>query len=230
MIDMILKNGMFFDEIQSYFDNTDFGEIKLDFYIGDISKIEVLKNTCFLSSANSFGYMDGGIDETYSSMFNGIQQKVQNKIKNYPFKTCGGNPYIPIGSSILIPLNEIFHINKCFLISAPTMFRPSNITTTNNAYIAMLSTMSLIKKYNNSFCDKDKENRINTLICPMLCTGYGGMSFKQSSIQIKKALLDFINGNIIKGIELKDDIDCILCDLEVQEDQENQENKIKVIN
>ena len=44
---LCVYNGMFFDEIQSYFDNTDFGEIKLDFYIGDISKIEVLKILVF---------------------------------------------------------------------------------------------------------------------------------------------------------------------------------------
>lgn len=224
---LCVYNDIFFDEIQSHFNNIDFGEIKLDFYIGDISKIEVPENTCFLSPANSFGYMDGGIDETYSNMFNGIQQKVQNKIKNYPFRTCGGNPYIPIGSSILSPLNELFHINNCFLVSAPTMFRPSNVSDTNNAYIALLSTLSLIKKYNNYF--HDKRNNINTLICPMLCTGYGEMNFTQSSVQIKNALQDFVNGNIIKGIELKDDIYCILCDLEVHKEQDNQNNEIKVI-
>ncbi len=44
-----------------------------------------------ISPANSFGFMDGGIDKVYMKMFDGIQSTVQNKIEKigYLYFTAG---------------------------------------------------------------------------------------------------------------------------------------------
>lgn len=181
--------------------------IKINYYTGNIRDMNVPPNSCYLSPANSFGYMDGGIDAVYSIMFPGIQKLVQERIKSYPYKTRLGLSYLPIGSSLLIDLNLLnsrremktvpldndqANESNCFLISAPTMWRPQDVSMTNNAYYAMLSTLSLIRKYNETALPT---RQIKTLICPGLCTGYGKMSYKQSVEQITQAMVEFLQSS-----------------------------------
>ena len=176
---------------------------KIQFYQGDIQKILIKPGYCFLSPANSFGFMDGGIDENYSKMFPKIQNLVQLQISQYPFKTAGGASYLPIGSSLLLHLKE-----KCFFVSAPTMYRPENVSHTQNAYIAMLSTLSLIGKQMNG--------KITTLIVPMLCTGYGEMSHIESAKQMIRAIKDYFDhGKIIETSDPKNRrSDSVICEFE----------------
>ena len=74
---LCVYNGMFFDEIQSYIDNTDFGEIKLDFYIGDISKIEVLKTVPIFSELSE------------SNLKSVVNKMVSKRISSYLLKKTG---------------------------------------------------------------------------------------------------------------------------------------------
>lgn len=203
--------------------------VKIDYYTGNIRDMVVPSNSCYLSPANSFGYMDGGIDAVYSIMFPGIQQLVQERIKSYPYKTRLGFPYLPIGSSLLVDLNllnarremktiplyeETGNESNCYLISAPTMWRPQDVSMTNNAYYAMLSTLSLIKKYNQTALPT---RQIKTLICPGLGTGYGKMSYKQSAEQISQAMIEFYNHIKITSEYMESDPTSILKELGVKE-------------
>jgi O-acetyl-ADP-ribose deacetylase (regulator of RNase III) len=217
--------------------------VKIDYYTGNIRDMIAPPNSCYLSPANSFGYMDGGIDAVYSIMFPGIQQLVQERIKSYPYKTRLDLSYLPIGSSLLIDLNLLntrremktvpLHDNtanesNCYLISAPTMWRPQDVSMTNNAYYAMLSTLSLIRKYNETALPT---RQIKTLICPGLCTGYGKMSYKQSAEQISQAMIEFYNHIRITSDHMHSDPTSILKELGVNEQAKIYMNtEIKEIN
>ena len=66
--------------------------------------MQVPPNSCYLSPANSFGFMDGGIDAVYSIMFPDIQDMIQeNQI--LPLQNKIRIIISSIGSSILIDLN-----------------------------------------------------------------------------------------------------------------------------
>lgn len=203
--------------------------VEINYFTGNIRDMPVPPNSCYLSPANSFGYMDGGIDAVYSIMFPDIQNIVQEKIKSYPYKTRLGLPYLPIGSSILIDLNllnskremklipldeNVGNESNCYLISAPTMWRPQDVSSTKNAYYAMLSTLSLIKKYNMTALPG---REIRTLICPGLCTGYGKMSFAKSAEQIAQAMVEFYNHITIKSEMMESDPTSILKELGVND-------------
>jgi len=202
--------------------------VKIDYYTGNIRDMNAPPNSCYLSPANSFGYMDGGIDAVYSIMFPGIQQLVQERIKSYPYKTRLGLSYLPIGSSLLIDLNLLNTRNNtanesnCYLISAPTMWRPQDVSMTNNAYYAMLSTLSLIRKYNETALPT---RQITTLICPGLCTGYGKMSYKQSAEQIARAMIEFYNHIRITSDHMESDPTSILKELGVNKQAKIYMNK-----
>lgn len=224
--EMQLRNKFMFDNFP----------ININFYTGNIRDIKGSPNIAYLSPANSFGYMDGGVDAAYSEMFPGIQKLIQSKIKSYPFRTALGLSYLPIGSAILadlnllklqtgfetIPLNSnIVWEDHCYLISAPTMWHPQDVSKTNNAYYALMSTLSLIKKYNTTAPDHRK---IKTLMCPGLCTGYGKMSYAQSATQIEKALAEHFAGNIVSSIVMEKDPTSILCEVGVEEQPKIYQN------
>ena len=81
-----------------------------------------------VSPANSFGYMDGGIDLAYRSFFGmEIQRRVQAKIQA---EHCGE---LPVGQAIVVATD---HARFPFLIVAPTMRVPDRIADTVNVYLA----------------------------------------------------------------------------------------------
>ncbi len=71
-----IYNNKSINEVKYYLDDMNIDKIKIDFHTGNIDDTLFPRGTCFLSPANSFGYMDGSIDETYSKMFRGIQNKI----------------------------------------------------------------------------------------------------------------------------------------------------------
>lgn len=127
-----------------------------------IVKEDITKLNCdaVVSPANSFGFMDGGLDYALSERFGwDLEKKLQKKIKELP------EGELLIGKALLIETND----NKIpFLISAPTMRVPTNfnIDTSVNAYLAMKAALILSKNHEN----------INSLAVPGLCTGVGRMS------------------------------------------------------
>jgi O-acetyl-ADP-ribose deacetylase (regulator of RNase III) len=123
---------------------------------GDITKIDC---DAIVSPANSFGFMDGGLDHALSERFGwDLEKKLQQKIKELP------EGELLIGQAILMETGDAA---TPFLISAPTMRIPTNfnIDTSINAYLAMKAILITAKK----------ENRISSVAIPGLCTGVGKM-------------------------------------------------------
>jgi O-acetyl-ADP-ribose deacetylase (regulator of RNase III) len=132
-----------------------------------------------VSPANSFGYMDGGLDYALSERFGWhLQEVLQEKIRNLD------EGELLIGKSITLKTGD----NKVpYLISAPTMRVPMsfNIATSVNAYHAMKALLIASKK----------NDKIKTVAVPGLCTGCGKMPYHIASNQMYLAYDEVIKGN-----------------------------------
>jgi len=132
---------------------------------GDITKIRC---DAIVSPANSFGFMDGGVDYAISERLGWeIQNILQNKISNLP------EGELLIGNALII---ETLDKDIPFLISAPTMRVPMNfnIATSINPYLAMKATLINAKLH----------DEINHIGIPGFCTGVGKMQEQISARQM----------------------------------------------
>jgi O-acetyl-ADP-ribose deacetylase (regulator of RNase III) len=123
---------------------------------GDITKIEC---DAIVSPANSFGFMDGGLDYELSERFGwDLEKKLQQKIRELP------EGELLVGQAMLLETGDK---TVPFIISAPTMRIPTNfnIDTSVNAYLAMKAILIKVKN----------DDRISTVAIPGLCTGVGRM-------------------------------------------------------
>lgn len=108
-------------------------EENLNIIEGDITKI-----TCkaVVSPANSFGFMDGGLDHALSERFGwDLERKLRQQIKALP------EGELLVGQALVIETGDK---DVPFLISAPTMRIPTNfnIDTSVNAYLAMKAILT----------------------------------------------------------------------------------------
>jgi O-acetyl-ADP-ribose deacetylase (regulator of RNase III) len=141
----------------------------------DITKLEC---DAVVSPANSFGFMDGGLDYALSERFGwDLEKKLQKIIKELP------EGELLVGQALLLETGD----SKIpFLISAPTMRIPTNfnIDTSINAYLAM---KAILIKANG-------DNRISSVAIPGLCTGVGRMQPMISARQMLQAYKEIILG------------------------------------
>jgi len=146
----------------------------------------------YVSPANSFGYMDGGIDLPLSrEIFPGVEPYLVKFIQEHGIITSNRNhrKYNPIGSSIIVEGDMVEqNWGRKALVSSPTMIVPSVIKNTRNAYYATMATL-----YNiliNRGLKPQELNEIEILFTDM-GGGCGRMPPKQSSQQILDAIRDF---------------------------------------
>lgn len=189
----------FIDELQKLLPSSP----HIKYINGDVSLLS-RDNTAFVSPANSLGFMDGGIDYVYSrKMFPTIEKHVKWNIKNLNLNTLLGRPYLPIGSSII---SKVPNSNESYIISAPTMFLPHNVSGTNNAYHAFMASLMMVSKYKML----NLQSNIDTLVCPALCTGYGKMPIQKAAHQMHKALMDFLTSSVPQEIMYHDKEWCFI--------------------
>src|SRR5689334_21817016 len=92
--------------------------------IGDIFGVRA---DAIISPANSFGFMDGGIDLLYSRRFGWqLQERLQRLLQ----EEYDGE--LPVGMAVLLGTGEL---DIPYLISAPTMRAPADVSNTVNAYL-----------------------------------------------------------------------------------------------
>ena len=137
-----------------------------------------------ISPANSFGFMDGGIDLAYSHYFGwDLQQQLQEYIRD---KFYGE---IPVGSAALIKTNN----EKIrYLISAPTMRVPTDVSKTANAYLAFRASLMEVDKFN-----RNNDEKILSVLCPGLGTLTGFISPKNCAVQMKYAYDSIVGKNVL---------------------------------
>ena len=122
-----------------------------------------------VSPANSFGYMDGGLDGKLKTFFGlPIETKVRQKIN------ADHNGELLVGQTAVVETdNEAFP----FLIVAPTMRVPSDVSESINAYLAMRAV--LFTAIENKM--------ISTIIIPGLCSLSGRMAPHTVARQMRAA-------------------------------------------
>lgn len=131
-----------------------------------------------VSPANSFGFMDGGLDYALSDRFGWhLEKELQKRIKELP------EAELLVGQSLLLETGDA---KVPFLISAPTMRIPTNfnIDTSVNAYLAMKAVLIRAKH----------DERISSVAIPGLCTGVGRMHPMIAARQMFQAYKEIILG------------------------------------
>ena len=152
----------------------------------DIRKItDTSIPTLYVSPANSFGFMDGGIDMVLSrELMPGVEQKARQRIRDLHILSALGRPYLRVGSVLYIP-----HSTSMSLLVCPTMFLPHDVHETQNAYYSAYAAFYMWKR----LCE---ENGIQyRLVMTSHCCGIGRMDPKESATQMKKAYDDFMNNS-----------------------------------
>ena len=178
------------------------------------------KEKCiFVSPSNSLGFMDGGLDRILNDdMFPDCRKQYESKISTLTYRTILGRPYLPVGSAIFVNRE----LENSGIIFAPTMFKPSDVSKTRNAYHSFLAALHLMKKYNNTLTEK-----FISLVVTSHCCGYGMMCEKESAKQMYEAWCDFKNNSSI--IDTSNSLDIMLCPLIEDENPNTFDDNIKKI-
>ena len=123
---------------------------------------------CFVSPANSFGLMDGGIDAAIIAYFgSALQHRVQEEI----WRHYRGEQ--PVGTCLMVPTN---HPRCQWPAHCPTMQTPMDVSQTNNAYAAFLAALATAEAHG-----------VQTLACPGLGTLTGRMPAAIAARQMRYA-------------------------------------------
>jgi len=149
---------------------TDIGSVTIEIRCGRIT-LEQQGNTSYVSPANSFGFMDGGIDAWYASLDPDVERYVRDTILH------SHNGELPVGSS--------FCLGFSFggLIVAPTMRTPMILPKDSvNVYLAMRAACIEWNPF-GPFASVNEE-----LVVPGMGTGVGQMDPEISARQMFAAI------------------------------------------
>jgi O-acetyl-ADP-ribose deacetylase (regulator of RNase III) len=127
-----------------------------------------------ISPANSFGFMDGGIDQVYLDHFGkALQDKLQDKIKS----SYDGELPVGCAEPVLTDRHDIK-----VLLSCPTMRVPEDVSLTVNAYLAFRAGLLAFIKFN-----EEHSLELKSLLCPGLGTCTGRISPMVCAKQMRSA-------------------------------------------
>lgn len=126
-----------------------------------------------VSPANSFGFMDGGIDYIYSEFFGWA---MQDHLQEILWTEHKGE--LLVGEAAVVNIQERNPKSPIrYLISAPTMRVPMNVSHTVNAYLAFVAALRVADEHPN----------INSILCPGLGTAIGEMPPDVCAVQMHAA-------------------------------------------
>ena len=131
-----------------------------------------------VSPANSFGYMNGGIDRIYLSRFG---DALAVRLQNLLAEKFGGE--LPVGQAVIVPTQDV---DIPYLVSAPTMREPEDVSGTQNAYLAFRAALSAILSQNLD-AQLGGARPIRAVLCPGLATGTGNMPVEACAAQMRRA-------------------------------------------
>lgn len=141
----------------------------VDIRRGDLTDVDA---DAYVSPANSYGIMDGGIDAALRERFFGIEDTVRCAIAEVGL-------LLPVGQALVVETGDD---DVPYLICAPTMELPSRVSHTSNTYSAMLALLNAVEKFNI-----ENDDAITSIAVPGLCTGVGGMEPEIAALQMARA-------------------------------------------
>ncbi len=136
-----------------------------------------------VSPANSFGYMDGGLDMQISQFFGWhVQERLQKTIRDRHFGE------LLVGVAEIVPTD---HPRIPFVISAPTMRVPMILSETVNVYLATRAVLLLV--LHGQFPDgRAVSDEVRTVAVPGMGTGVGRVSPSTCARQMRAAVDDVL--------------------------------------
>lgn len=149
---------------------------------GSIFEVEC---DALVSPANSFGFMDGGIDLAISRFFGWhVQQRLQERIR------ARHHGELLVGQAELIPTD---HARIPWVIAAPTMRVPQVLGASMNPYLAMRAVLLLIR--DDRLADgRPVSELVRTVAVPGLGTGVGRVPSGICARQMRAAIADVLLG------------------------------------
>ncbi len=157
-------------------------------YFQSLPNVEIVKGIfehlpvfdCMVSAANSFGLMDGGVDEAIINYFGiGLQDRVQQRIlEDYLGEQ-------PVGTSMIV---ETDHPEHPFIAHTPTMRVPLRIVGTDQVYLAMWAMLLEVRRHN-----LNAARPIRVIACPGLGTATGQVPSDLAAEQMALAYAHFLN-------------------------------------
>eukprot|EP00005_Dracoamoeba_jomungandri_P009458 CAMPEP_0174263494 /NCGR_PEP_ID=MMETSP0439-20130205/18917_1 /TAXON_ID=0 /ORGANISM="Stereomyxa ramosa, Strain Chinc5" /LENGTH=312 /DNA_ID=CAMNT_0015348867 /DNA_START=92 /DNA_END=1027 /DNA_ORIENTATION=+ len=161
-----------------------------------------------VSPANSFGFMDGGIDMVYSLRFG---WQMNGRLHEVIQKDFHGE--LLVGQAAIITTEDPKETIK-YLVSAPTMRVPADVRDTANAYLAFRATLLAVSEHNRKVTTGEKEGTvIKDLLCCGLGTAIGLMPAETCAFQMFKAYVHVSLGHLfpygsLSGYQMENDTLC----------------------
>jgi O-acetyl-ADP-ribose deacetylase (regulator of RNase III) len=160
---------------------------ELDFVVVHHGSIFDVDCDAVVSPANSYGFMDGGIDAAYMWHFG---KEIQIRVRRQIFDRHHGE--ILVGQADVV---ETANKRIPYLIFAPTMRVPMNLHETVNPYLAARAIFLLVKYgtfTSGEHTGQKISERIQTIALPGLGTGVGKVNFETCAHQVRSAIDDII--------------------------------------
>ena len=128
-----------------------------------------------VSPANSFGIMDGGLDRAIRDV---LGFEAEKRARGRILERHHGE--LAVGQAEIV---ETDHERWPFMVVAPTMRVPESVARTLNAYLAFRAVLLAVHRFNEASPDR----QIETVVCPGLGTGIGGMAPDRCALQMRMA-------------------------------------------
>ena len=144
-----------------------------------------------VSPANSFGFMNGGIDAVYTTRFGvELQERLQARLRQQMNGECA------VGDAEMVSIDNDTDFK--YLVAAPTMYVPQVIVGTINVYSAFRAVLRAVGRYNQF---QPSSSQLESILCPGMGTGIGQVPYDVCAFQMRKAYDAVTNGLNFKTLE-----------------------------
>lgn len=165
-------------------------------HCGDLPDVTVHRGSildlsvdAIVSPANSFGFMDGGIDQLYSHRFGwDVQTRLQDSIR------ARHHGELLVGTAEIVETNNL---QIPYVIAAPTMRVPMVLTDTVNPYLAARAALLLIRHGVapwGGLAGQPISAVVTSVAFPGLGTGIGRVSPDTCAQQVRTAIEEVLLG------------------------------------
>ena len=138
--------------------------------------------------ANAFGFTDGGVDIAISKEI--FDWRLQDRLRAVIEQEHAGE--LLVGQSLVMPTNSA---RLRYVVVAPTMRVPADVSDTVNAYLAMRAILRAVEAHNRAN-KGSPANQIRSLALPGLCTGTGKMAPERAAFQMWTAYRSIVLGDL----------------------------------
>lgn len=144
-----------------------------------------------VSPANSFGFMDGGIDHLYSDRFG---WEVQDRLQELIRTRHRGELLVGVAEIV-----ETGHPRISYVIAAPTMRVPMVLADTVNPYLAARAVLLLIRHGvvpSGALAGEPVAAAVQSVAFPGLGTGVGRVGPNTCAHQVRAAIEEVVLGRV----------------------------------